>query len=151
MKDVIAVLKPKGKEKEHAVTLSRDGDVLAVAEDPDLFGERLRMTFTGLDYADFPHEMIRRLLAEIRTAPGDDEPPMLPRTDFTPSLLAPFLVVAKRRNVLLETYRWHQRLPVSVQVGAWYRGVIQPNSAWKDEDRSAGVAPGGDVYPLAVQ
>jgi hypothetical protein len=82
-------------------------------------------------------------------SPPEGSGPAAPRTDFDPSLVAPFLKVAVRRNSLVELYRHHQRLPVTVQIGHAYRGVLSP-FAWKAEGRSAGVAPAGDVYPLAV-
>lgn len=147
---VIAVLKPLAKDKNHGVELSHADDTIKVAEDPDLFGEGLTLTFTGYAVDEFPLDGVRSQLAEVRMSPPEGSAPAAPRTDFHPSRLAPFLAVAKRRNVVLEMYRHHQRLPVTVQIGQEYRGVVSPFQ-WKDENRAAGVAPGGDVYPLAVQ
>jgi hypothetical protein len=59
------------------------------------------------------------------------------------------LAIAARRGELLEVFRYHQRLPVQVQIGHAYRGVVLP-CLWQEEDRSAGAFPSGDVYPLAV-
>lgn len=146
---VIAVLKPLAKEAEHAVEITRNGDQVQVAEDPDLFGEGLTLSFAGLDPAEWPIEGARGLLEDIRVAPGADAPVALPRTDFVANRLAPFLKIASRRGELLEVYRYHQRLPVHVQIGQSYRGVVRPVQ-WRDEDRDAGAAPSGSVYPLAL-
>jgi len=146
---VIAVLKPLAKDKNHGVEIGLDGSTIKVAEDPNLFGEGMALTFTGYDVGEFPLDGVRAMLTEVRMSPPEDSAPVAPRTDFDPALVAPFLKVAARRNSLIEIYRYHQRLPVVIQVGPFYRGMLSPFQ-WKDEDRSAGVAPAGDVYPLAV-
>lgn len=147
---VIAVLKPLSKDKNHGVEIGQDGTTIKVAEDPNLFGEGMALTFTGYDVGEFPMDTVRAMLTEVRVSPPEGSAPTAPRTDFDPSLVAPFLKVAGRRGNLIELYRHHQRLPVTVQIGLFYRGVLSP-FAWKDEDRSVGVAPAGDVYPLAVE
>lgn len=150
VKDVIAVLKPKAKEKDHAVDIIIDLNNVTVAEDPNLFEDGLRLTFTSLDPADFPTVAVNGLLTSTRTVPAyDDAPPAAPRFDFPAWALAPFVKVASRRKEPLEMYPHHQRLPVALQVGLAYRGVVRP-ARWDDENVSAGMEPGGDVYPLAL-
>lgn len=146
---VLAVIKPLAKEKDHAVEITADGVKIAVAEDADLFGERLKLTFTGADPGDYPAQQAAERLSEIRVTPPEDSVPAAPRTDLQADKLAPFLKVAIRRGELVQVFRWHQRLPVVVQIGDSYRGLVAP-SIWRDEDRAAGAAPGGDVYPLVL-
>ncbi len=151
---VLAVLKPLAKDRDHAVEVGPEDGKIAVAEDPDLFGERLKLTFSGLDLADYPVDGARQLLTEVRVTPAADgdtpAPGAAPRTDFVAGQLTPFLAIAKRRGLMLEMFRYHQRLPIVVQIGPEYRGVLRPYR-WQDEDRGAGVAPGGDVYPLVLE
>lgn len=149
VRDVIAVLKPKAKLEDHVTEISREDDDVTLAEDPDLFGEGARFTFGVLDPADWPTEGARQMLAEIRMSPPEGLAPVAPRTDFLPARLAPFLKVASRRGEVLQVFRYHQRLPVSVQIGDGYRGVLS-GFAFNDDDRSTGLAPAGDVYPLVL-
>jgi S-DNA-T family DNA segregation ATPase FtsK/SpoIIIE len=145
---VLAVLKPFAKNKDHAVEITREGDVFAVAEDRDLFGEGLTLTFAAADAEEFPPGAWS-MLSELAIHPPEGSQPALARTDFVASRIAPFLKIAARRKSMVSWFRWHQRLPVVVEIGPEYRGLISPY-AYNDEDRSAGVAPSGDVYPLAV-
>lgn len=149
---VVAVLKPLAKDKEHTTEIGRDGDTIWVAPgDVDLFGERSRYTFTGLNPADFPTQGVHGLLTEIRMTPAEmDAPPVAPRTDYAPSRLVPFQKIATRRGELIQTYRWHQNLPVSVQIGPEYRGILRPQE-WTSRNEAAGAAPGGDVYPILLE
>lgn len=149
VKDVIAVLKPKAKDHDHVVEISQDDEGICLAEDPDLFGEGMRFTFGGLDPSEWPTEGARQMLTEIQVTPPEGSQPVAARTDFLPSRLAPFLKIASRRGDAVQTFRFHQRLPVSVQIGNHYRGVVCP-LAYQDDDRAAASAPGGDVYPLTV-
>lgn len=159
--NVITALKRKCKgEKEdggekHAVKISRVGELVEVIEDPaqrDLFGEKLWSTRFPLgDLNDFP----RGLWDVLRTGDqvavpavrdeDDREVHRLPRVDLTAEILAPFVAIAKRRNYVLETYTRHHRLPVHIQIGPAYRGVIIP-AGYSDRDRTEGMAPDGDVY-----
>ncbi|HYS37819.1 MAG TPA: hypothetical protein VEO01_19550 [Pseudonocardiaceae bacterium] len=159
VKAVLAVLKPLGKDKDHAVEIGVEDGKIAVAEDPDLFGDRLKVTFAAGDPGEFPHAAIWAVLSQIQMSPSatvgaDSEtkaaPAVAARTDFTAAYLKPMLTIAARRGALVQVFRYHQHLPVHVQIGDAYRGVVLP-FAWRDEDRAAGVAPSGDVYPLAVQ
>lgn len=148
---VVAVLKPLAKITEHAVEISREGDTISVAEDADLFGGGLKLTFASLDPADFPTDGVHGLLTEIRTTPADNTAPApAPRTDFSPSRLAPFLKIAARRGEILQLFRYHQRLPVTVQIGSAYRGIVRPLD-YRDDDPAAGAFPHGDVYPILLE
>ena len=98
--------------------------------------------------------MLSQIRMTLSATVGEDgvekpAPVAVARTDFTAAYLKPMLTIAARRGALVQMFRYHQWLPVYVQIGSAYRGVVLPY-AWRDEDRSAGVAPAGDVYPLAV-
>lgn len=156
-RSILAVLKPLGKDKDHSVEITVEDGKVAVAEDPDLFGERLKVTFAPMDADEFPP--MWSILTDIRMMPAAEydadgaEKPRIgpgPRTDFTASYLAPFLKIAARRGKIVEVFRYHQSCPVHIQIGSAYRGVVMPSTSWQTEDRSAGAAPSGDVYPLAV-
>lgn len=157
--NLIAALKRKCKgEKDdsgpkHAVKISRVGDLVEVIEDPaqrDLFGEKLWSTkFPVGDLNDYPRGLWDVLLSGNRTVmpvieDGREVHP-LPRVDLTAEVLAPFVAIAKRRNYVLETYVRHHRLPVHIQIGPAYRGLVIPMS-YSDRDRVDGMAPDGDVY-----
>jgi hypothetical protein len=145
---VMAVLKPLGKNRDHAVEIRRELESFIVAEDPNLLDDGLSLSFGGLDPADFPTEAWD-LLTAARMTPPEGSQPAYPRTDFRADRLAPFQRVATRRNEMVSLYRYHQRLPLLVEIGASYRGVLSP-FGWNDEIKGAGTAPSGDVYPLAV-
>lgn len=137
-----------GKAKEHAVTITIEDREVVLSEDPDLFGEGASFRFTPGDAGDFP-DAPWRALAHTTARPPDGSEPAAPRTDYVASRLAPFLKAASRRGEIMQTFRWHQSLPVHVQIGPAYRGVVSPY-VWHDEDASAAQGPGGDVYPLPV-
>jgi hypothetical protein len=149
VKDVIAVLKPKAKIDDHVTEITREGDDITLAEDPDLFGEGARFTFGGLDPVEWPTEDARQMLAEISMSPPEGSQPPAPRIDFLAARLTPFLSIASRRKEILQTFRYHQRLPMSVQIGDHYRGVVNP-FRFNDEKPTAGYAPSGDVFPLVL-
>lgn len=157
--NLIAALKRKTKgEKDdsgpkHAVKISRDGELVEVIENPaqrELFGEKLWSTkFPVGDLNDYPRGLWDVLRSGNRsvlpvTEDGREVYP-LPRVDLTAEYLAPFVAIAKRRNYVLETYTRHHRLPVHIQIGPAYRGVIIP-AGYSDRDRTEGAAPDGDVY-----
>lgn len=149
VKVIIAALKPLAGKDDHGVEISHVGDVVTVAEDPDLFGERLSISFTGHPAAEFPVAGAHGLLTHVRTRPasqdGEAVPDAAPRTDISARQLAPFLKVASRRSERVELYRHHQWLPITVQIGGRYRGVLRPQR-W-DEVTADGRAPSGDIYP----
>jgi hypothetical protein len=141
---VIASFKPLVKDnKEHVSEVRIEDGTLVIAEDPDLFGNGLAVSFGPASLDDFPRNTWQ-LVTEVRlTAP--DNGPALARTDFGPKVLAPFIAVAKSRNTFVQTYRHHQRTPMLIQIGQTYRGALMPAS-W-DEVAHDGVAPECDVYP----
>lgn len=157
--NLIATLKRKCRgEKEdsgdrHAVKISRVGELVEVIEDPaqrDLFGEKLWSTrFPLADLNDYPRGLWDVLLSGNRAVPSVTEDGRevyaLPRVDITAEVLAPFVAIAKRRNWVLETYVRHHRLPIHIQIGPAYRGVVIPAS-YSDRDRTDGTTPDGEVY-----
>lgn len=136
---VIAVLRPKIKAAEradanHAVTLRREGDMVRLVEDLDqkpLFGEtQWDMSFALGPVHYFPPGAWHALNPAGSTTvvvDGGRIVPGLPRVDILPGDLAPFVAVGKRRRQAVQTYRRHHRLPILVQIGAAYRGVIVPD------------------------
>lgn len=148
VKAVLAVLKPLAKDHDHAVEISREDDEFVVAEGPDLFGGGLSLRFGCADPEEFPTEPWS-LLAEVRMSPPEGSNPVAPRTDFPADRLAPFQKIASRRNSMLTMFRYHQRLPVHIEIGPSYRGVVSP-FGWNDENQGAGAAPSGDVHPLLL-
>ncbi|HET9889705.1 MAG TPA: hypothetical protein VFQ42_04320, partial [Mycobacterium sp.] len=143
------VVKPLAKDKDHTVEIFRDGKQFVVAEDPALFGQRMSVKFAGLAVDEWPVDGVAGWLRDVRTRPAGKAPAAAPRTDILADKLAPLCKIASRRNEMLEVYRWHQRLPVHVQIGPAYRAVIKPFQ-WQDEDPNGGKAPAGDVYPLVL-
>jgi hypothetical protein len=141
---VIASFKPLTKDnKEHVAEIRSENDTVVIAEDPDLFGNGLAVSFGPANLDDFPRRTWQ-LLTEVRLSTPDDGPAMA-RTDFGPKVMAPFIAVAKSRNSFVQTYRHHQRTPMLIQIGQTYRGALMPAS-W-DEVAHNGVAPECDVYP----
>lgn len=152
VKAVLAVLKPLAKIKEHTVEVTVDTSIVTVAEPPDLFGGRLVLSFKSLDVEDWPTEGVHRMLTVLRTTPGERNPDApAPRTDILPKRLAPFLKIASRRSEPLSLFRWHQHVPIVIQIGDTYRGITRP-SDWPENDSvEDGLEPGGDVYPLVLE
>lgn len=150
---VVAVLKPRTRDNpDHAVEIRVEDDHVTVAEDPDLFGDGLTLTFGLGSIEDYPRSVWSVLSdVHVRPAPaGEDGPvPAMPRTDFSPGLFDPFVKVGKSRGALIELYRYHQRLPLLVQIGDRYRGAILPYR-WDGDGTSGGMSPSGDVYPPAL-
>lgn len=145
---LLAVLKPLAKLPDHAVEIKREGKEFHVSEDPNLFGDGLTLTFPAADPEDYPTQPWD-LLREVRMTPDEDAAPALPRTDIPADRLLPFVKIAARRNVMPTIYRYHQALPIHVEIGTDYRGVISP-FRWNDTIPGAGLAPSGDVYPLVL-
>lgn len=149
-KAVLGALKPLAKIKEHTTEIAVDAERITVAETPNLFGG-LELSFKGLDIEAWPTEGVHRMLTVLRTTPSmpnPDEP--APRTDIHASRLAPFLKIASRRSEPLQFFRWHQYVPIVVQIGDAYRGITRP-SDWPDTDSvEDGFEPNGEVYPLVL-
>lgn len=144
----IAVLRPltRKTDPKHAVEIRCEDGKVVIAEDPDLFGDRLTLSFKAGDLADYPRR-IWHLLTEIHVRPAVTDNgvsvPARPRTDIPPAGLVPFQRVATRRKAVVEIYRYHQRLPVLIQIGSDYRGAVLP-TAWPDG--ADGTGPDADVY-----
>lgn len=129
--------------KEHHVDIRRDGNEITVAEDPKLFGETT-LSFTALPLDDYPRDVWRVMQGNQWRSELDTDP--MPRTDLSPDTLTVLAKIAKRHNAPVETYRYHQRRPVLVQIGDRYRGVVVPQR-WDDDGKTDdGQLPSGDVY-----
>jgi S-DNA-T family DNA segregation ATPase FtsK/SpoIIIE len=129
---VIAVLRPlcKGKDKaEHSVEISRVGDEVTVAEDPDLFANGTKLSFTVASLDQWPRSLWSAL-SDVHLRPPVEldgrTVPAAPRLDVTPAHLAPFNRVAARRKESVQLFVYHQHRPVLVQIGATYRGMLSP-------------------------
>jgi hypothetical protein len=158
---VLAALKMKiTGEKDnggpkHAVRIGRDGTSVEIVEDPaqrPLFeGDKpWQFSFHLANLDDFPRGVWDLLSSGDRHAQfpvrdGDGTVvEALPRTDFSPEHLAPFVSIAKRRGWEIQAYRTHHRRAVHVQIGFGYRGVIIPRPF--DEEHESGVVPDARVY-----
>lgn len=150
VKAVLAVLKPLAKIKEHTTEIALDAQVVTVAETKTLFGG-LEVSFKGFAVEDWPTEGVHRLLTVLRTTPGERHPDdPAPRTDIHASRLAPFLKIASRRGEPLRLFRWHQHVPIVIEIGSAYRGITRP-SDWPETDSvEDGFEPSGEVYPLVL-
>jgi hypothetical protein len=124
----------------------RDGEDIVIAEDPDLFGHGFTQRFGFADLDTFPRGLFD-LLSEVRLTPADDMPAVENRTDYTASILLPFLTIANRHNERLSMYRAHQSWNVHIQIGTNYRGLIVPEKSWVNFASADGAAPDVGVYP----
>lgn len=151
------VKRDKDSESDkHAVKVRVDGEHVELVEDPtqgSLFGEKLWSTRLPLDdLNDYPRWVwdVLALGDKIADEPVFDagrEVDPLPRTDFDPDDLSPFVAIGKRRKCDLEVYIRHQRSPVHVQIGPSYRGLVIPRSyADGSASRAAGTVPDARVY-----
>ena len=138
---VIAVLRPlcKGKDdhQQHAVEISRSEDVITVREDPDLFSDGLKISFTAASLDEFPRSLWSAL-SDVHLRPpvelNGQQVPQAPRLDVAPAQLAPFNRVATRRKEGMSLFLYHQHRPVLVQIGATYRGMLVPQRYETGED-----------------
>jgi S-DNA-T family DNA segregation ATPase FtsK/SpoIIIE len=158
LRDVRAVLSvfkaARGKDAHnaHAVEIRRSGGEIVIREDPNLIDEGVSLSFGELDAAEYPAPALYRLLdaaqPSVRVSVQDGRPVTVhatPRTDLPPSRLRGFSAVARRRGELLQLYRSHQHVPVLVQVGGTYRGVLLP---WRPVDTAGDEqAPDAELYP----
>jgi hypothetical protein len=132
-------------DKEHQVDIRRDGNEITIAEDPKLFGET-SLSFTALPLDDYPRDLWRVMAGSSWRSELDTDP--MPRTDLSPAALATLGKIAKRHGgAPIETYRYHQRRPVLVQIGDMYRGAVMPQRWDSDGKTDAGEAPDSDLYP----
>jgi S-DNA-T family DNA segregation ATPase FtsK/SpoIIIE len=139
VKSVIAVFKAPAKADEmHAVDITRDGPLITIAEDPNLFDDGLKLSFAQMPVEDYPAAGVYRNLdretADRVENQGGRLVESLPRTDFAPSKLDAFAKVAARRGCPLQLYRTHQAEAILVQIGGTYRGVMTPSRYEPDGD-----------------
>lgn len=135
----------KDNAGDHVTEIRREGDEVLFMEDPDLFGNGFVQRFGYSSLDDWNRKVFPMLATTHLTAPTDLKP-VENRTDYTASLLAPFLKVADRRSGTLSLYRVHQSLAVHLQIGTSYRGLIVPSKGWNDSSLCDGQAPDVGVY-----
>jgi S-DNA-T family DNA segregation ATPase FtsK/SpoIIIE len=139
VKSVLAVFKASAKADElHAVDITRDGPLITIAEDPNLFDDGLRLSFAQMPIDNYPAASVYRNLDretadKVENQLGDLVE-ALPRTDYATSKLDAFLKVASARKAPLQLYRTHQAEPILVQIGHTYRGVMIPSRYEPDGD-----------------
>lgn len=139
---VVAYFKPRARDnKDHAVQITREGEHVIVQEDGDLFDDGGQVTFTVADLMQYPRGMWE-LLTSIPIATKR----FRARLDMHTGSWAPFMAVAKRRNSVIETYRYTETGPILIAIGEKYRGAVTPGR-WNYDDKNAGLMPAGDVYP----
>ncbi|MEU0532005.1 DNA translocase FtsK [Amycolatopsis tolypomycina] len=138
---LVSAFKPKLKgNKLHTVEVALDGDQVTISEDDNLAAAGLRLQFTAKSLARYPRNAWQLLgEAPIDPRPRDrrtgDPVPVEARTDVSPAALAAFGKAAKIIGAPVELYRYHQRLPVLVQIGYAYRGLFTPSSYEEGADR----------------
>lgn len=142
---VVAYFKPRARDnKDHAVQITQQGEHVVVQEDGDLFDDGGQVTFTVADITQFP-----RGIFEVLTSVPITSRRGRPRMDMHTGSWAPFMAIAKRRNTIVETYRYTETGPILIAIGDRYRGAVIPGR-WNHDDKSAGHAPAGDVYPVTL-
>lgn len=152
VKMVISAYQPKVKNsKDHAVEIRVEGGVVGISEAEDaLFdADGLKLEFTVGRLAEYPRNawtLLKRVSDAQILRDGLDLVQVLPRTDLGPAVLEPFVRVAKARKMPLELYRYHQRLPLLVQIGPSYRGAVATYKWDDDRPGGAGHAPDAEVY-----
>jgi S-DNA-T family DNA segregation ATPase FtsK/SpoIIIE len=157
VRTVQAALRPKVKDnKLHGVEIRLSEGTVVVRErdrDDTLFDDPhdggLRLEFDDGPIGEFPRSAwsllstvpTRRSLTDVdgRVLPA------LPRSDIAAAALGPFVKVAGLLKTPLEVYRYHQRLPILVQIGTTYRGAVT-TSRWDDDTPTDGEAPSSEVY-----
>lgn len=147
-RSVIAVFKSSAKKDEfHAVDIAREGQLVTVREDPNLFDDGLALSFAQLQLADYPAPMLYRNLdrttADRVEGPSGDMEEAVARTDVGSGQLDSFVKVAARRKCTLQLYRTHQREAILVQIGDHYRGVLMPARYEPQGDERR---PGAEVH-----
>lgn len=160
---VVAALKMKiSGEKDdrgpkHAVKIGRDGTSVEIVEDPaqrPLFeGDKpWQFSFHLANLDEFPRGVWDLLATGDRHEqyPVIDEGHVveaLPRTDYDPAHLSPFVAIASRRKWEIQAYRTHHRRAVHIQIGFAYRGVIIPRPFDdRAREQETGVVPDARVY-----
>jgi hypothetical protein len=137
VKSVVAVFKASAKDENHSVEITRDGLLVTVREDPNLFDDGLRLSFAQGSLADYPGLSLYRNL-DRHTADRVDTDGVtvdaLARTDLGSSQLDAFVKIAARRKTVVQLYRTHQAEAILVQIGGDYRGVLMPSQYEPDGD-----------------
>lgn len=131
IKSLIAVFKdPAKKDEMHAVDITRDGLLVTVQEDPNLFDDGLRLSFAQVSLDGYPgvrlYSNLDRHTADIVENSDGDMVDALARTDLGSAQLDAFVKVAARRKLPVQLYRTHQAEAILVQVGGHYRGLLMP-------------------------
>lgn len=148
---VITVFKAaRGKDKlgTHAVEIDViDGEV-QIREDPNLIDDGVSLSFGEGDAGQYPARTLYRVLDAEQPATIVRDGVFVdagPRTDLLGSVLTPFVKVARRRGHALSVYRTHQHVPLLVQIGETYRGMLAPyrdaEADGDDERPDAGLHP----------
>jgi hypothetical protein len=143
-------------DPNHSVEVTRDLETVTFQEPPDLFASGNSVTLHVGDLDTVPRYAWKILgydhPAEQMPPPtlrGEDMP-AVPRSDYDPAQLAPFITVAKRHTLPVQVYRYHPHRPTLVQIGGRYRGAIMPTRWAADMSRETihreGAAPDGDLY-----
>lgn len=135
----------KDNRNDHVTEVRRDGEDIVITEDPDLFGHGFTQRFGFGDLDTFPRGVFD-ILNEVRITPAEGMPEVENRTDYTPTILLPFLTIANRHKAQLSMYRVHQSWNVHVQIGSSYRGLIVPDKSWVGFASADGKGPGIGVY-----
>ncbi|AEA27880.1 hypothetical protein Psed_5753 [Pseudonocardia dioxanivorans CB1190] len=154
-KNVVSVFKAaRGKDKHdvHAVEIVRSAGEIVIREDPNLIDEGVSLAFGERDAGDFPargvyrHLDIEQPTTKLEVDAGVSRfVDATPATDISPSVLAPFLAVANRRGEPVRLYRTHQWVPILVQMGEAYRGVLM--TVRTDDPVEHQERPTSDLYP----
>jgi hypothetical protein len=148
IKSLIAVFKEPAKRDEfHAVDITRDGVLITVREDPNLFDDGLRLSFAQIPLDTYPgvamYRNLDRLTANVVQNSDGQLVDALPRTDLGSAQMDVFVKIAARRKSPVQMYRTHQAEAILVQIGHEYRGVLLPSKYQPDGDESR---PDADVY-----
>lgn len=145
---VFKAARGKDKQGDHAVEIIRTGGEVIIREDPNLIDEGVSLSFGEGDPGDYPAPILYRALDRelpstvLRDGAFVDAQP---RTDLMAQLITPFCKVAVRRGEVLQLYRSHQQVPVLIQIGDTYRGLVQPYHGTDIAEPEA-QRPGADLY-----
>lgn len=157
IKSLIAVFEGPGKKDElHAVDITRDGVLVTVREDPNLFDDGLRLSFAQMSLDGFPgvslYRNLDRFTADAVENQAGDMVGAVPRTDLGSVQMGAFVKVAARRKSPISIFRTHQAEPILLQIGHEYRGLLMPARYEVDGDERRPTADlyGPDMEQLAV-
>lgn len=138
-KTVLAICKSLAlKAKEHTVDLQvvtapppedpKEGEhpgwTVTLSETPALFESDTEFQFHAHHESKFPAVTIRRALSGLLTA--KEVPPESPLTQWSATVLAPLVAVAKRRKTPMKFYRSELSHVQVVQIGDTWLGAAYP-------------------------